>query len=103
MAWLLSSVLMGYTDCADCAGPYPIERGGGRVVTSVTRIRGVPVMIIETVLMDLQVARGRALHAENARVALSNAQARAARRHADAARPVTPPGPMSRLLRCFCK
>jgi hypothetical protein len=60
-------------------------------------------MTNEMTLLELLLERDRAIHAENARIALSNAQARAARRHADAARAVTPPGPMSRLLRCFCK
>jgi hypothetical protein len=60
-------------------------------------------MLNEMSLLDSLIERDRAIHAENAEIALSNAKARAARRHADAARAVAPPGPMARLLRCFCK
>jgi hypothetical protein len=62
-------------------------------------------MMNEMTLLDLQVARERALHAENARIALSNAQARADARHAAAARAAAPApaGRLQRLIRVLYK
>jgi hypothetical protein len=60
-------------------------------------------MLNELSLLDSLIERDRAVHAENARIALSNAKARAARRHARAAATNPPTGRLRRLLRSFCK